>query len=107
MKLPFGWSHETLGTIISYTGVGIMALGVGMEYSLTGAIAVFALGLPILAIQQHMRAQEQHNRLVLHALIALQHGMDIQVTGQKLARASMADVRDLLKRIADEGITRE
>jgi hypothetical protein len=107
MKLPFGWSHETLGTIISYAGVGFMALGVGMEYSLTGAIAVFALGLPILAIQQHMRAQQMHNMLVLQALVALQHGMEVQVTGHKLARASMAEVRDLLKRIADEGITRE
>lgn len=76
-----------------YFGIGLMALGVGMENSTAGAIAVFALGLPILEIKRHMREQLQLNLMVLHAL------RDISVTMQERRKSHT--------RIAEEGITRE
>lgn len=104
MKLPFGWTPDTLHDIGQFFGVGLMALGVGIQYSIVGAIAVFALGLPILTIQQHMREQRELNRLML---IAIQ-GVHIRLEmSDKLRLETMHDLRVLLKRIADEGITRE
>ena len=107
MKLPFGWTSETVGQIISYAGVGLMALGVGIEYGTVGAIAVFALGLPILGIQQRMREQAHLNLLVLDALRSLEMAMQNQRISERLSLEVSRELHALLKRVAEEGITRE
>lgn len=107
MKLPFGWTAETLGDIVQFGGVGLMALGVGIQYNLTGAIAVFALGLPILTIQRHMRERHVMDCMTLDALIQVRRALQSQQEGEKLALEVVRDINALLKRIADEGITRD
>lgn len=107
MKLPFGWTSETVGTLLSYAGVGLMALGVGIEYGPTGAIAVFALSLPILAIQQHLRQQVHLNALLLDAMQSIEMAMQNQRISERLSLETSRELHALLKRVAEEAITRE
>jgi hypothetical protein len=107
MQLPFGWTVDTLTDIVQFGGVGLMALGVGINYDLTGAIAVFALGLPILTIQRHMREQKHLNLLTLQAIQAMHMRFEAQTMGDKLTLEMVRDLHKLLKVIAEEGITRD
>lgn len=106
MKLPFGWTGETVATIVSYGGVGLMALGVGIQFGPTGAIAVFALGLPILAIQRHMHEQNRMNLMLLQAVHGLHMVLQAQCASEGMRVEALRDLHALLKRLADEGITR-
>ncbi|WP_223518434.1 hypothetical protein [Pseudomonas sp. BF-R-21] len=107
MKLPFGWTGETVATIVSYGGVGLMALGVGIQFGPTGAIAVFALGLPILAIQRHMREQIRVNYMLLQAVHGVHVMLQCQQLNEGMRAEALRDLHALLKRVADEGITRD
>lgn len=107
MKLPFGWTVEALTDVVQFLGVGLMALGVGIQYSTTGAIAVFALGLPILGIQRHMREQARLNLLLLQALQGMSATVYHQHASERMQVEVIRDLHALLKRVADEGITRE
>lgn len=100
------WATHAMD-IGNFIGIGLMALGVGMNYSVTGAVAVFALGLPILEIKRHMREQIEVNQLTLLAIQALQLGLRLQHSTDRQTAEMLVDVRDLLKRISEEGITRE
>lgn len=107
MKLPFGWTVETLVDLTGYAGVGLMSLGVGIQYGTTGAIAVFALGLPILAIQRHLREQNRINYMLLDSLHGVHMLLQGQHIGERMSVEALRDLHALLKRVADEGITRE
>lgn len=107
MKLPFSLTAETVGTIISYLGIGVMALSFGYTYGPSAAIAAFALGVPILSIQRHMRHQIDINHMTVQLLAAVNESMRLQMASEKLTRAAVNDVRQLLTRVAEEGITRE
>lgn len=104
MKLP---SSEAISDVVSYIGVGLMALGVGTVYSWPGAVAVFALGLPIVEIQRHMRWQREMNMVLLQALRGINAAFSAQVQSEKVTLEMVSSVHALLRRLADEGITRE
>lgn len=107
MKRLYLWLLQHGVDLVGFLGVGLMALGVGIQYSTTGAIAVFALGLPILSIQRHMRESIVLDRMALDALIHVRMCLHEQQKGERLTLEMVRDLHKLLKRIADEGITRE
>ena len=101
------WMQEHGSDVVGFFGVGMMALGVGIQHSLTGAIAVFALGLPILSINRHMKTQSELNLLTLEAIRAMHMCLGGQQAAERMTVDMVRDLHKLLKRIADEGITRE
>ena len=105
--LPKSWSMDTLGDLLQMAGVGAMALGVGVSHGIAAAIAVFALGMPILTIQRHMREQLGLNRQFVDALGAVRNTLHAQQQAEQMRVEALRDLHGVLKRVAEEGITRE